>query len=968
MGTQRLLGVATLVVCLGWVGLVHAQTTMYWEGDTSDEWFDGNNWDPEQTPDPMDQLYIDLAHYDPLTDFAPNATVPVTLGLNGLIHIEGTDVRVDFNAPVRMGTSQFKLLDGAFVEVQGLTLGDSAFTGAAMDCNNASMINYGYTWVGEEGTGSLEIGNGSHVATLGAEIAAESGADGSQAAVSGPDSVWRVAGGDGLTVGGGGEGALVIQGGGEVSSEDGALGWNTTGQGTVTIKDEQSVWDCNGVMKIGYEGANNTVTVEDGGTLRSRGGRLSWTDLSSDNLVTITGGGGAATPSTWDAQGSSFYVGFSGGHSTVSVEAGGQLLTDGGVIGYHNSSSSNAVLITDPNSLWDALGATVTVGRFGEGQLDIDNGGSVMISTLYIGRDFGASGAVTLMGTDSNLSVEHDLYVGHEGDGALFVYDGSEVAGVDELTIAYNPSSHGTVRIVGSSRGGESGVLVDTDTTIGLQGEASLELGYRGTLQTGRSAVLGHFADGSGYVELSAAGADWQIDQDLTVGKYGEGSILFDELNSNQIAVGNDATIGQHAGSQGDVTLNGAGAVFDVGGDLWVGDEGGGTLNVFSGEVRVGDTLHIGNPASSIHLHGGTLQFGHFGNPWEGTLDWTRGVLHVAGEDVVIGQLRPLGNWLDIDEDMTLIVDQTLVIEPMARLSVNQGGRVLATDVQNDGDLEITPLGKVTISNELVNNADLALYGGTISGYGTLVNGFAGLFRGRGAIETDFTNFGQATITANTDAYGTTLNYGLFQMGERDGSSVYGPPASYRSHGLFDNRGLVVLYNTIDGSGSLINQPGGIIETGENLIHGISIPVTNLGLIYAKAHELEGGLYLEATSSGQPEPDPDVLGTTLVLMDLSGGNLSGGELRVDDQCTIEVHSGFENAGLIRLLGPNSQFLGEDLIDNTGTIYGQGRLSHDIDNRGLIYAEEDTDMLLTGAMTNAPNGVMNVQSDATLGLT
>jgi hypothetical protein len=108
----------------------------------------------------------------------------------------------------------------------------------------------------------------------------------------------------------------------------------------------------------------------------------------------------------------------------------------------------------------------------------------------------------------------------------------------------------------------------------------------------------------------------------------------------------------------------------------------------------------------------------------------------------------------------------------------------------------------------------------------------------------------------------------------------------------------------------------------------------------------------------------DTAGSTLNVSDLSGGNIHGGELQVEENCTLAIASAFASDSSIRLNGPRSVLSG-GTITNTGTIRGQGTVGNAIHNSGVIRPEGGLLSLSAADVTNLPAGEIQSATGTTV---
>jgi len=775
---------------------------------------------------------------------------------------------------------------------------------------HVSSLTSGNLTVGNSTSANFIVDQGATASTLDTRLGANTGSAG-YADVANPDTRWTT-NGHLLSVGSGGFGSLSVTDGAEVLSGTPTIGHDSSaGNSGAVVDGHDSRWAATGdYLAVGYHASDCSLEVTGGGRLETNGAKIGEFDVANNNSV-LVGGQSATdgTPSTWDARGDAFIVGDAGSGNALLVDNGARLYTDAATIGRQTGAIDNEVTIDGADTMWDLSGNDLSVGYQGGGTLEITNGAQVYAGFTEIGWSSAADAGVTVSHVNSLLDLNgQDLYVGNGANGQMTINDGATVQNIDDVVVAGSASSS----------------------------DAQLSVG------------------------VGASTSTLDITNGFSVGAYGNGTFYL--RNYGQVDC-EDSSLGIGASGSGAAEVYGANAHWNVADDLWVGSRGQGELTVTLGDVTVGDELHIGTASSSITVNGGNLTFGKFGNPWEGTFNFTSGTVRVTNGNVVIDSTAPLGSYYSLNEDMTLVVDQALLIESQSSFSVNSGGLLQAAEVRNDGYLSIYANGVVELidpGGELRNDKMMDMSKGLITGPGTFVNRFAGQFYGYGTFDCDVVNYGQFMVTENSDAMHETTNYGLFQMGEEYFEGPFTANVSYRSHGVFANHGHVILGNALDGTGSLVNQVNGVIETGYGPLHGISPPTTNRGLIHATTYEeMMDPYYYPEMEGGSRDMGPGILPTTLIIEDLSGGNLDGGVLAVDDGCTINVLAGFLSEGMIRLDGPDATFLTDGIINNAGSIAGQGRIGGAIANNGAVNVDDNAALLVTAAFSNHPAGVVDI---------
>ncbi|HDY64877.1 MAG TPA: PEP-CTERM sorting domain-containing protein, partial [Phycisphaerae bacterium] len=197
------------------------------------------------------------------------------------------------------------------------------------------------------------------------------------------------------------------------------------------------------------------------------------------------------------------------------------------------SGSTGVVTVDGVGSTWNINGKHF-VGSYGNGALNITNGGAVIIGDkAYIGNQPGSTGVITVSGTGSTWTSNNSFFVGGSyGSGVLNITDGGAISNIYGY-IGFLSGSTGEVTVDGA-----------------------------GSTWTNRSLIVGH--EGSGVLNITGGGM-----------------------------VNGGGAIGYKTGSMGEVTVDGPGSIWTGGGSS-IGYEGSGVLNITGGGlVSVGDFLTI---------------------------------------------------------------------------------------------------------------------------------------------------------------------------------------------------------------------------------------------------------------------------------------------------------------------------------------------------------------------------------------
>ena len=205
-------------------------------------------------------------------------------------------------------------------------------------------------------------------------------------------------------VGNSGTGALTVDGGSSLLSQNAYLGNETGSSGTVTITGTGSTWNSffapcvgnagTGILNVTNGGAVNLVAPLGGGAMY-----IGWT---AAGVVTVDGVG-----STLNLNGSTKNTGSAG----IIFNNGTLNVTNGGIVNSGSATISTGVVNVDGSgSTWnidDLFGSRFALG--GAANLNITAGGSVVMSSVSNISCGWGSAAVTVDGTGSNWSAANDV-------------------------------------------------------------------------------------------------------------------------------------------------------------------------------------------------------------------------------------------------------------------------------------------------------------------------------------------------------------------------------------------------------------------------------------------------------------------------------------------------------------------------------------------------------------------------------
>nr|WP_242697543.1 autotransporter outer membrane beta-barrel domain-containing protein [Bordetella petrii] len=295
------------------------------------------------------------------------------------------------------------------------------------------------------------------------------------------------------------------------------------------------------------------------------------------------------------------------------------------------------------------VGGDLVVGDTAAGTLDIDAGGEVSSIDTYIGNQNGAVGALTVSGSDAS------------GDASTWTSSGQAIIGVES-------GANGTLNIL------NGGVVRGDTATIG-----------RDNGSTGVATVVG---PGSSWT-LSTATA-------FVIGSGGSGTLLISDGGTVHSGQG---VIGWVNGSDGHVTVSGPATVWDPKGNIYVGLDGSGELNVqegaavstvgFSGPTSAA-TIYVGLNAGSsglVTVSSSTSDIStlsasdniEIGLGGSGTMTIEKGGLAVAGTSTWIGRNSTSDGTLNLTGDASGrgVLQTGAVIHGAGGVTFNLDGGVL---------------------------------------------------------------------------------------------------------------------------------------------------------------------------------------------------------------------------------------------------------------------------------------------------
>lgn len=482
---------------------------------------------------------------------------------HGTVTVSGSGSKLTANGNVYVGNAgsgTLTIAAGGVVESTGTAFigSNASASGTVTVSGSGSKLTTNAIGVGVFGTGTLNVSDRGEV-----------------------DSGNIVVGGEV-----GSQGTLTVSGGGVVRSTSGiTIASDTNSTGTLNI------------------GAVAGQTAAAAGNVVGAGGGAATIAFGLGTGKIVFNHTDAALDFTANVSGNGDILALSGGTTlsgTVNLGSG-RIRVDGGVLQIGGSTTAGTAYIGDAAGSSGTMtvsgsGSTLTttnnllVGFDGTGVLNVVNGGQVHDNgILSIGDSSTGRGTVTVSGSGSKLTTTSNAVVGTYGNGALNVSDGGEVVIANSpLTIAGYAAKLGTVTVSGSGS-----KLTADDVIVGQYGIANVAIADGGVVESNRRVFIGDFAGASGTLTVSGGGSKLTAASNIIVGNNGVGVLTV--TDGGQVSAGQDVSIGDTAGSSGTVTVSGSGSTLIANGRVDVGDNGAGTLIVANGGQVSGDRLIIGS-------------------------------------------------------------------------------------------------------------------------------------------------------------------------------------------------------------------------------------------------------------------------------------------------------------------------------------------------------------------------------------
>ncbi len=460
--------------------------------------------------------------------------------------------------------------------------GEVNVTGEGSSWNSFSVI------VGDRGIGTLNIeADGVVVATGGAAIGSSSGSVG-VATVSGAGSTWEIIGR--LDVARSGNGTLNISSGVVNVSDETIIANATIGDtafGVGAINFDQGTLNTGG-LKASPAELRGTGTINSKGLVSDVDVTFNTAFSLQQQLVlnsvpdqNITINLDMSVPEDNYSLGAGFR-----GTGTLTIADGITVDSNAGFLGDHPGSNGTAT-VTGAGSTWNNV-ESPQVGIQGNGQLNIEDGAHVISSSQSnIANHSGSTGTVTVSGSgstwDHNGAMFSRLVVGRSGDGELNIADGGVVNVAENTMVGWRSSGTGVINFNGGTLN-TGGLFASTDDLLGTGTintyalVSDVDLTFDSTHGLQQQLILNSLPGQN--ITLNLDYSKFSLNRYLGAGYRSVGTLTI----ADGLSLGSYfGELGYHAGSTGTATISGSGSHWSILRTLNVGNSGDGTLRIENG-------------------------------------------------------------------------------------------------------------------------------------------------------------------------------------------------------------------------------------------------------------------------------------------------------------------------------------------------------------------------------------------------
>jgi len=482
-----------------------------------------------------------------------------------------------------------------------------------------------------------------------------------------------------LYVGYAGIGSLALQSrSSAVATETVRIGALAGSQGTMTLDDGSSLTvtppqDNSNALVVGVAGSG-TLTVNSG-TITVTNQMVVAQGANSQGAVTLDGANSTlTTPSSGNLSMSGLTIGY-GGDGTFAINNGAQATIAGPLMIGRNGGSTSSLSVAGDDSVLKPPGFgnatidSVTVGASGDGTLAVSAGGTAILGgAVVLGQQLGSKGSVTIDGASSLVdslnagsSKIESVTVGDLGQAKVAVTAGGVAKLSGPIVLGKSASGNGTVSVDGADSKLISGSSKITGLTVGGSGVGSLSVTAGGLMDIGAAVQIGQGAGSNGKVTVDGGASSFKFDS-ITIGGGGTGNLSINHGATSTTT--KSIMMARDNGSSGGVTVDGGGSEFSFNGAT-IGAAGSATFAVAHGAQALSNQmLTLGRDVGSsggVTVDGGgsklTFLGATIGGSGAGTFELTAGATAVFASAVTLGVDVGASGTMNIDGGGSAMTD-----------------------------------------------------------------------------------------------------------------------------------------------------------------------------------------------------------------------------------------------------------------------------------------------------------------------
>lgn len=225
---------------------------------------------------------------------------------------------------------------------------------------------------------------------------------------------------------------------------------------------------------VEVDGLNSKLFVGSEHSISGDGLELLEGESGEANLTLSNGGQVFVGDDNPMLTGNNLVISDSGGSVDLIMENGAEISgVENAYLGYSDGCSGLAIL-SGASTAW-VIGNSLTIGLDGSGELDLSEGSRVRADTIFVARNGGSSGEVSIVGIGSLLDAVDDLEFGDEGQATVECNTGGGLSAGDQIRIGNEGVVSLTQANATAARWQVNGVLNIDDST--LTGQVSVGAG-----------------------------------------------------------------------------------------------------------------------------------------------------------------------------------------------------------------------------------------------------------------------------------------------------------------------------------------------------------------------------------------------------------------------------------------------------------------------------------------------------------